>query len=111
MKPHILKVRVGPDLNNRLRQGADVQGLTLSDHVRVLLERDAEMLSQAELIAKLDAKLTSVTPSTGPQNPATDLEPLLVEVLLLVRELACDRNAQILARVSAQVKQLYPNPN
>jgi hypothetical protein len=109
MKPHILKIRVGPELNTRLRQGADAQGLTLSDHVRVLLERDAEMLSQTQLIAKLDATLSSVTPTAGPQNPVPDLEPLLTEVLLLAREIACDRNAQILARVAGQLKQLFPN--
>ena len=59
------------------------------------------------VLARLDAKLAVPVVSPATATP-TVLEPLLVETLLLIRELAAERNAQVLPRVAQKVNTLYP---
>ena len=108
MKNCFLKIRVDDALDKTLREEADKQGVTLSDLVRALLRRAGAALSQEQFLEKIDARLATMPQASAPENPAASLEPLLVEVLLLTRELAAERQAQALGRVGHQLNTLYP---
>jgi len=103
MRTHFLKTRLSPAENRALNSAADVAGLTVSEYVRTVLARDREAISVEAQMSKLDAKLRTLgelTMRTCQPALPTDAMLLLVEVLLLTREIAADRNVQILSRVA-----------
>lgn len=104
-KTQYLKTRLTREEYQRLAACADAAGLRLSEYVRAVLTAERQALGVDELLARLDARLQ--TPAANP-TPAADLEALVVEVLLLTRELAQDRNAQLIARANQKLNTLYP---
>lgn len=108
MKDRHLRARLPEIEYTKLKTDADAVGLTISEHVRCVLQRDRHALEQEDFLAKIDAKLACISPVLEPQNSTTNLEPLLVELLLLTRELVAERNAQVLGRVASQVNNLFP---
>lgn len=108
MKDRHLRARLPEIEYVKLKIDADEVGLTISEHVRCVLLRDRQALQQEDFLAKIDAKLACISPASEPQNPTTDFEPLLVELLFLTRELVAERNAQLLGRVAHQINNLYP---
>lgn len=104
MRTHYLKTRLTPGENRALLRDADEAGLTVSEYVRTILMREREAISIDRLVARLEQMLSEhatlaqgnvVSPSRG------DAELLLVECVMLLRELSADRNAQILSRVAS----------
>ncbi|MET3138205.1 hypothetical protein AAKU61_002571 [Undibacterium sp. GrIS 1.2] len=108
MKDRHLRARLPGAEYTALKIAADLSGLTISEHVRCVLQRDQQALEQGDVLAKIDAKLACIAPTSEPQNSTADLEPLLVELLFLIRELVAERNAQVLGRVANQLNSLYP---
>lgn len=108
MKDRHLRARLPEIEYSKLKTDADAVGLTISEHVRCVLQRDRHALEQEDFLAKIDAKLACISPASESQNLTVDLEPLLVELLFLVRELVAERNAQVLGRVAHQLNNLYP---
>lgn len=108
MKNHFLKIRIDDALDQTLRIEADKLGITRSDLTRSLLRRACDALSQEQFLERIDAKLACISPASVPENPVADPEPLLVELLLLTRELVAERNTQVLGRVAHQLNNLYP---
>ena len=108
MKTRYLKARLPAREYDALKAAADAAGVTLSDHVRTVLATQQAALDQARFLMALEAHLQAAPVAVSDAAPA-DLEPLLTEVLLLARELAADRNAQMLARVAQQLNHLFPN--
>lgn len=111
MKDHHLRARLPRDEYLKLKANADAVGLTLSEYVRNVLMRDRQALEQEQFLAQVDARLAALSAAPAAPSGSANQERLLVEVLLLVRELAADRNAQILARVAHQVNQRYAGGN
>lgn len=109
MKTHYLKVRLDAAHAQTLKSEADALGMTVSEHVRLLLGRARHALDQAQFLGKLDDKLAAFPDAAAPPPGGTDHEPAHAEVLLLLREIAADRNAQILSRVTQQLNARYPD--
>lgn len=97
-----LKVAVTPDEYSELSILADQQGLTLSAYVRKQLADKRQTIEAEKALARIEAKLQ---PAKG---APTELEPLLVESLLLIRELVAERNPQVLPRIANRLNTQYP---
>lgn len=108
MKNHHLRARLPDDEYLKLKEDADAEGLTLSEHVRNALLRDRVSFSQEQFMARIDAKLAAIPQSSATADTEINLEPLVVETVLLIRELVAERNAQILGRIAHQLNVLYP---
>lgn len=103
-----IKVRVSDGEYKALRQRADAQGVTMSEHVRATVTAVHQSLDvAAELVALRDqVRQTSAPAATKGDSNRTDQR----EMLLLLRELAAARDAQILARVRAQLAPSVGHP-
>ncbi|HEY6644507.1 hypothetical protein [Povalibacter sp.] len=105
MKRKYLKVAVAPEMYATLTRTADQRGLTLASLVRAELEQGRAPLAIEALGSRLD-RLESLLAKTHAHDISAH-ERLVTEVLLLVRELACERNAQVLARVRQQLNARF----
>jgi len=94
-----LKTAVPVDEYVGICQRADADGMTLAGYIRAALERDAERQTIAQTIATIRAAL----PSGQAAAPAIS-EPVLQELLQLVRLLATHANPQAAARITAAIK-------
>jgi hypothetical protein len=74
--------------------------------MRDLITRTQGEFDVRELLHRIDSTLRELTVARG---VATDLEPLLVEAVLLGREQMARRDAQALAQVRAQLDARYPS--
>lgn len=108
MKNRHLRARLPEDEYRALQIDADVVGLTLSEHIRNALLRDRMAHSQEQFIDRLDAKLAMIQHAPAAASIGKELEPFLVESLLLIRELVAERNAQALGRTAQHLNKLYP---
>lgn len=97
-----IKVVVTFDVYTKLCIEADKQGLTISALVRSQLENTKQVIQVEVALARIEAKLQ---PSKASR---LELEPLLVESLLLIRELVADKNPQVLPRVASRLNTQYP---
>jgi len=93
-----IKVRVSDGEYRALRQRADAQGVTMSEHVRATVTAVHQSL---DVVAELAALRQQVR--QAPSAPANGAGTEQREMLLLLRELAAARDAQILARVRAHL--------
>lgn len=92
-----VKVRLSQDEYADVLKRADAAGITLCEHIRQQLLEVHEQLDVRDELRALRDQMTA-TPTT----PA-GTDPLALETLLLLRELAAARDAQILGRVRAQL--------
>lgn len=100
-RSRFIKVRVSDAEYRELRQRADAQGVTMSEHVRTTVTTVHKSTDVAAELAALRQQLRQeLSPAPLSAGPAA-LEQR--EMLLLLRELAAARDAQILARVRAQL--------
>jgi hypothetical protein len=100
-RSRFIKVRVNEGEYKTLRQRADAQGVTMSEHVRATVTAVHESLDVAAELAALRQQVGQATQAPAPSANGTGTEHR--EMLLLLRELAAARDAQILARVRAQL--------
>jgi len=107
MNNHFLRARVDAESYARIRADADTAGLTIAEHVRCVIERDRELRRRETLVLAAEERLRAG--ASRRDAGSTDVEPLLIELRLLLRELIAERNPQILARVSEQLNHMYPN--
>lgn len=112
LKLRHLKARLSEVEYQALVARADQAGLTLSEFARVMLARESERDDQAAVQAEMRAQLAAIAAHcAAAMTPApplqADPDPLLVEVLWLLRELATERNAQALARVSSKLDAVF----
>ncbi|GEM_PF-5370814 len=114
MNEKFLKARVPTTLYQALLARAGAEGKRLGTHVREVLERDAQAVPTAEALTRIEAVIAASMPGTAPAQPSAldhDTQRLLAEMRLLLRELAMQANAQILARVAAQLGAQTSQPN
>lgn len=97
-RSRFIKVRVSDGEYRTLRQRADAQGVTMSEHVRATVTAVHESLDVVAELAALRQQMRQ-----APSAPATSTGTDQREMLLLLRELAAARDAQILGRVRAQL--------
>ncbi|UJW83052.1 plasmid mobilization protein [Hydrogenophaga sp. SL48] len=107
-RSRFIKVRVSENEHKTLRQRADAQGVTISEHVRATVTAVHQSLDVAAELAALRSQVGQ-TPAPAPmQGDGAGADQR--EMLLLLRELAAARDAQILARVRAQLAPRVGNP-
>lgn len=82
---------------------ADEKGITVSEYLRELVIGQRETIDFQAALSRLESKMVAQSVDNSNQ-----VEAMLVEVLLLVRELVAARNAQGLAQVAERVRTLYP---
>ena len=92
-----IKVRVSPDEYSAIARQADVASQSMSEYVREQVLAVHETLDLKVELAAVRGLLGAPSQSTG--------APLALEAVLLLRELAAARDAQILSRVRAQLAQ------
>lgn len=110
MKSHFLKVRMPADTYLRLKDRAAEAGKPISTFAHALLEQENSISSTATKLTEIKSQLQGLAvllvTSSNQSTTRSELDLVLHEVLLIVRELALERNAQILSRVSSQIKSL-----
>lgn len=104
-----LKIRTTPERLGKLKERAGKAGMRISTFANEILEREDEDASQATELAELKSQvqaLVTLIQSIRQNSPTPDAETQIAlrELRLLVRELALHTNAQIVARVSTQLK-------
>lgn len=107
-RSRFIKVRVSENEHKTLRQRADAQGVTISEHVRATVTAVHQSLDVAAELAALRSQVRQTPAPTTTQGNGGDSDQR--EMLLLLRELAAARDAQILARVRAQLAPRVGNP-
>jgi hypothetical protein len=107
MKDQFLRVRLDADSYARIRADADAAGMTIAEHVRCVVDRDRDLRRREMLVLAVEDRL--IASPLASDGRAIDIEPIVTETLMLLRELVAERNAQILSRVSQQLNCMYPN--
>jgi hypothetical protein len=100
-RSRFIKVRVSENEHKTLRQRADAQGVTISEHVRATVTAVHQSLDVAAELAALRSQVRQASAPAVTQGDGAGTDQR--EMLLLLRELAAARDAQILARVRAQL--------
>jgi predicted HicB family RNase H-like nuclease len=102
MQDKFLKARIPRAVYDALQQRAGEAGQRIGTYVREVLERDAQAIGTEQALARIEAALASNAP---PSVPVLDhnVRRELLELRLLLREIALHTNAQILTRVAAQL--------
>jgi hypothetical protein len=103
MSEKFLKARIPAALYNELQVQAAEQGKRLGTHIRDVLEQHSEAMSVAAALARIEAAIGDQVAAPKAVPADHGMRPLLNEIRLLVRELAMQSNAQIVARVVAQL--------
>lgn len=101
-RSYFVKMRLNAVEYGAIRKRADAQGVTMSEHVRATVMQVHEAQDVAAELAALRQQLrpfVGATTTTATGTVSTEQR----EMLLLLRELAAARDAQILARVRAQL--------
>jgi hypothetical protein len=100
-RSRFIKVRLSDSEYQDLRRRADEAGLTMSEQVRGAVTAVNESV---DVVSALDGLRDAVRQGAGDDlRLAEPHSAVSMEVLLLVRELAAARDAQILSRVRAQL--------
>jgi hypothetical protein len=92
-----IKVRVSPDEYSAIARQADIASQAMSEYMR-------EQVLAVHKTLDLKAELATLRSLPGAPTRSTS-DPLALETVLLLRELAAARDAQILSRVRAQLAQ------
>ena len=97
----VLTIRIPVSVYSSLCNQAGESGVTVSAHARRLIEKEHDAESILDLRDELISKIEGLMPSTKQANDKLEV----FEMLLLLRELAADRNPQILQRVRMKVNE------
>ena len=103
-----IKVRVNRDEHRDIQKRADGLGLTLSEYVRdtvTAVHATVDVVAALESLRSGCEAIATTAPAAGSKVTDDAQQSLALETVLLLRELAAARDAQILARVRAQLKQ------
>jgi predicted DNA-binding protein len=106
-KTAFIKVRTTPERLQHLKERAGKAGKPVSTYADEQIERALESAQQSEELAELRSQVQELVALVQTlRQPSQDAETqtALRELRLTVRELAMHTNAQILARVAAQLK-------
>lgn len=108
-KTAFLKIRTTAERLDQLKARAGKAGKPVSTFADEQLERAIQDVAQAAELSELKGQvqeLVALVQTMRHLSSATDSETLMVlrELRLIARELAMNSNAQILARVAAQLK-------
>ena len=102
-----LKVRVTSTEYQTVMARAGEAGINTSEYVRTVLADNQQAINVELLLHKIDAHLPT---KNNMDELASNMEadPMLIEVLLLVREIVAERQAQTLARTANRLDLMFP---
>jgi len=100
-RSRFIKLRVSDSEYSELRRRADEQGVTMSEHVRDTVTAVHQATDVAAELGELRGQVRHLV--EGGRGRAEPGDSNQHEMLLLIRELAAARDAQILTRVRAQL--------
>ena len=107
-KTAFIKVRTTPERLEQLKARAGKSGKPVSTYADEQLEHAMENIQQSEELAAIKEQVQELVALVHTLRQATPVDSesqaMLREVRLLARELAMHSNAQIVARVAAQLK-------
>lgn len=108
MKSNFLKVRMLAVTYQRLKDRAAEAGKPISTFANQLLEEENSISSTTIYLTEIKSQLQELAVLLSISNQSKfncEKQDLAIsEILLIIRELAIERNAQILNKVSAQIK-------
>lgn len=112
MKLRHLKARLSEVEYQTLVKRADAEGMTISEYARAVLARDRVSTDVQTVLADMRTQLATAAQASAAGATTTfaasrSPDPLLVEAVWLLRELAAERNAQMLARVTSKLDSAY----
>jgi len=113
-KCEYLRTCFSPAESGAVRAAAGARGVSVSQHLRELAlgqcATDIRKATETQRLAEgaAEAQRQEIAEKAAALVVAM-VAPRLYEIALLVRELAAERNAQVMARVGAQVKAKYPS--
>lgn len=102
---YYLKVRMNADDYKSTKERASEAGLNMSEFVRTVLDANEQASTVNTILQRIEENLPS---NSNNLLEKSEHDPLLVEVLFLVREIVAERNAQILARIAQRLDVMYP---
>jgi hypothetical protein len=108
VRSQFIKVRVTRDEHRDIQRRADGLSLTMSEYVRDTVTAVHERLDVVATLNALRSRcetMATTVPAAGSKVIDDAQQSLALETVLLLRELAAARDAQILSRVRAQLKQ------
>lgn len=111
-KLYHLKARLTQAEYQALVARADAAGLTISEYARAVLARDRERADIDTVLADMRAQLAnaaqvSAATAATTQGALQGPDPLMVEAIWLLRELAAERNAQVLSRLASKLDAAF----
>lgn len=99
-----IRARVSPSEHRKLTKMADRAGVTQSEFVRILISREQD---ESRIEAAVE-DVTNLIKEIADQGQSSGCEQeFLVEVLLIIRELAADKNTQFLTSANLKLDQLF----
>lgn len=107
MKSRYLKIRMSYENYLNLKNRAAEDGKPISTYSHNILIVENSMVHTATQLVEIQSQLqqlAALLASANSLSGSSQLNVTLCEVLLIVRELALERNPQILSRVSSQIK-------
>lgn len=104
-----LKIRTTPECLASLKVRASEAGMRLSTFANEILEFDQERVNQVKELGELKSQIQTLVAAIQSLRHASstindESKLALTELRLLIRELALHFDAQIVARVAAQIK-------
>lgn len=106
MKLCQLKARLSVVEYRELKTCADAAGLSISEYVRTVLARERQALGIEDVLSEFRTMLAVPKAESTPSHPGRP-DPLLVEAVLLLRELVAERNPQLLGRVASKLDATF----
>lgn len=107
MKSQFLKIRMNSDVYQRLRDRSAEAGKAISTFANALLEEENSISNTSIQLTDIQSQLQELAGLIGiltlPKKEEM-IDPVLKEILMILRELALESNAQILSRVSSKMK-------
>jgi hypothetical protein len=100
MTTKILTIRIPSPTYSELCATAAELGVSVSAHVRRLVEQEHQSQQLAQMRTELLAKLENLAPASP---PAPAPSPVFLEILLLSRAVAAHLNPQLVAQVRAKL--------
>lgn len=95
LKRRYLKVSVDSPMYASLSRAADYRGVSLASFVRSQLQEKQKSLTLEAQLSRIEV----LVQRAAHESNSGGADQMLLEVLLLVRELVAERNAQVIVRV------------
>jgi len=99
-----IRARVSPEEHRKLTRMADTAGVTQSEFIRILICREEDASRIEGVLNDISGLLKSQEKSIESNY---EIDPFVTEAVLILRELAVERHAQVLNTVNIKLDKLF----